>query len=118
MPERIYKDKYESKPWGYELLWAHTGRYAGKILHINRGYSLSLQYHNVKEESVRLLSGRMTMYWETDGEKNTVEMKPGDCLHIATGMVHQMIAIDDCDVLEVSTPELGDVIRVKDPYNR
>lgn len=106
------------KPWGYELIWAHTERYVGKILHINKGESLSYQYHRVKDETIRLLSGAMDMDLETNGVKAKISLKPGDCLHITPGMRHRMIAVEDCDVLEVSTPELDDVVRLEDRYGR
>ncbi len=106
------------KPWGYELLWAHTERYVGKILHIHKGESLSYQYHRVKDETVRLLAGAMEMDLEVDGQRSKVSLKSGDCLHITPGMKHRMIAVEDCDVLEVSTPELEDVVRLEDRYGR
>ncbi|HEY7162950.1 MAG TPA: cupin domain-containing protein [Candidatus Binatia bacterium] len=118
MANLIYKGKTVDKPWGYESIWAHTERYVGKVLHINRGEALSLQYHRVKDETIRLLSGRMTIDLETDGEKTSVDIRPGDCLHIIPGMRHRMIAVEDCDVLEVSTPELEDVVRLEDRYGR
>lgn len=106
------------KPWGYELLWAHTDRYVGKILHINSGESLSYQYHRVKDETIRLLAGTMDMDLEVNGQRSRVNLKPGDCLHIIPGMKHRMTAVEDCDVLEVSTPELEDVVRLEDRYGR
>jgi mannose-6-phosphate isomerase len=106
------------KPWGYEIIWAHTERYVGKILHINRGESLSYQYHRVKDETIRLLAGAMEMDLEVDGQRSKVSLKCGDCLHITPGMKHRMIAVEDCDVLEVSTPELEDVVRLEDRYGR
>ena len=106
------------KPWGYELLWAHTDRYVGKILHINSGESLSYQYHRVKDETIRLLAGTMDMDLEVTGQRSRVNLKPGDCLHIIPGMKHRMTAVEDCDVLEVSTPELEDVVRLEDRYGR
>ena len=106
------------KPWGYELIWAHTDRYVGKILHIKKGESLSYQYHRVKDETIRLLSGAMQMDLEADGVKSGVRLKPGECLHIVPGMKHRMTAVEDCDVLEVSTPELDDVVRLEDRYGR
>jgi mannose-6-phosphate isomerase len=106
------------KPWGYELIWAHTERYVGKILHINKGESLSYQYHRIKDETVRLLSGAMEMDLEIDGMRSKVLLKPGDCLHIVPGMKHRMTAVENCDVLEVSTPELDDVVRLEDRYGR
>jgi mannose-6-phosphate isomerase-like protein (cupin superfamily) len=106
------------KPWGHELLWAHTDRYVGKILHINKGESLSYQYHRVKDESIRLLRGIMEMDLEIDGERSKVSLQSGDCLHIMPGMKHRMTAVEECDVLEVSTPELDDVVRLEDRYGR
>jgi quercetin dioxygenase-like cupin family protein len=87
-------------------------------LHIKKGESLSYQYHRVKDETIRLLSGAMNMDLDTDGVKSKVSLKPGDCLHIVPGMKHRMIAIEDSDVLEVSTPELDDVVRLEDRYGR
>ncbi|HUK42579.1 MAG TPA: cupin domain-containing protein [Candidatus Acidoferrales bacterium] len=118
MAGQIYKGRVVEKPWGYELIWAHTDRYVGKVLHIVKGKSLSYQYHRVKDETVRLLSGSMNMVLEAKGEKVTVSMKPGDCLHIVPNMKHRMIAVEDCDVLEVSTPELDDVVRLEDDFGR
>jgi mannose-6-phosphate isomerase len=118
MANNIYKGEIVQKPWGYELIWAHTHKYVGKVLHINKGESLSYQYHVVKDETIRLLSGAMNMDLETDGAKSTISLNIGDCLHITPGMKHRMIAVEDCDVLEVSTPELDDVIRLEDRYGR
>jgi len=107
-----------NKPWGYEIIWAHTDRYVGKILHINRGESLSYQFHRVKDETIRLLSGVLEMDLETNGERQKIRLAPGECLHIVPGMKHRMSAVEDCDVLEVSTPELDDVVRLEDRYGR
>jgi len=107
-----------NKPWGYELIWAHTDRYVGKILHINQGESLSYQFHRVKDETIRLLSGVLEMDLETNGERQKIRLAPGESLHIVTGMKHRMSAVEDCDVLEVSTPELDDVVRLEDRYGR
>jgi len=106
------------KPWGHELLWAHTERYVGKVLHIKKGESLSYQYHRVKDETIRLLAGSMEMDVEVDGQRSKLSLTPGDCLHIVPGMKHRMTAVEDCDVLEVSTPELDDVVRLEDRYGR
>jgi mannose-6-phosphate isomerase len=114
----IEKGRVIEKPWGYELLWAHTERYVGKVLHINKGESLSYQYHVVKDETIRLLSGALEMDVEAGGERSTIRLSPGECLHIVPGMKHRMIALEDCDVLEVSTPELDDVVRLEDRYGR
>lgn len=118
MAEPLYIGKIVHKPWGHELIWAHTERYVGKILHINQGESLSYQYHRVKDETIHLLSGAMEMDLETNGVKAKISLKPGDCLHIIPGMKHRMIAVATCDVLEVSTPELDDVVRLEDRYGR
>jgi mannose-6-phosphate isomerase len=116
--DAINKGQIVQKPWGYEIIWAHTERYVGKILHINKGESLSYQYHVVKDETIRLLSGALEMDIETSGERRKVQLAPGECLHIVPRMKHRMIAIEDCDVLEVSTPELDDVVRLEDRYGR
>ena len=107
------------KPWGYELIWAHTGRYVGKILHINKGHALSLQYHLRKDETVHVLSGEMLFQTGGEGEP-LVEtlLKPGDSFHITPLLRHRMTAQSDCDILEASTPELDDVVRLEDRYGR
>ena len=107
-----------NKPWGYELIWAHTDRYVGKILHINQGESLSYQFHRVKDETIRLLTGVLELDLETHGERRKIRLAPGESLHIVPGMKHRMSALEDCDVLEVSTPELDDVVRLEDRYGR
>ena len=107
------------KPWGYELHWAKTERYVGKILHIRAGHALSLQYHNKKDETIFLQSGKMLFeFEEKKGELKKWEMKPGDAYHVVPHTVHRMTAIEDSDVLEVSTPELDDVVRLEDRYGR
>jgi mannose-6-phosphate isomerase len=117
-PVSIEKGSIVEKPWGYELIWAHTDRYVGKVLHINKGESLSYQYHVVKDETIRLLSGVLEMDVEVDGERSTIRLSPGQCLHIVPGMKHRMTAVESSDVLEVSTPELDDVVRLEDRYGR
>ena len=114
----VEKGRVVEKPWGYELIWAHTDRYVGKVLHINKGESLSYQYHVIKDETIRLLSGALMMDIEVDGERQQLQLAPGECLHIVPGMKHRMIALEACDVLEVSTPELDDVVRLEDRYGR
>ncbi|MEP7345463.1 MAG: cupin domain-containing protein [Gemmatimonadaceae bacterium] len=110
--------RHVPKPWGHETIWAHTDRYVGKILHINAGHSLSVQYHNVKDETIYLLSGTMKYWVDTDGELRDVHLKQGEAFRITPGTVHYMESVTDCDVLETSTPELDDVIRIKDKYGR
>jgi len=90
----------------------------GKILHINAGHALSLQYHNVKEETIYLYSGRMLFEMEIAGRLEGREMRPGDCVHVTPTTVHRMTAIEDCEIFEVSTPELDDVVRLEDRYGR
>ena len=107
------------KPWGYELHWAKTDRYVGKVLHVKAGHALSLQYHNRKDETIYLYSGRMVFeIGELGGPLAKREMKPGDTVHVAPKTVHRMTAIEDCDILEVSTPDLDDVVRLEDRYGR
>ena len=111
--------KRVDKPWGYELIWAHTDKYVGKILHINKGESLSYQYHRIKDETIQLLRGAMELEVEEgEGGRRSLSLKPGDCFHITPGMKHRMRAVEECDVLEVSTPELDDVVRLEDRYGR
>jgi mannose-6-phosphate isomerase-like protein (cupin superfamily) len=110
--------KTVSKPWGHETIWAHTDAYVGKILHIKAGQALSVQYHNVKDETVYLLSGNLIYrVWDGDTPQN-VDLEIGMAYRITPGTVHQMEAVTDCDVLEVSTPHLDDVVRLKDRYGR
>ena len=118
MAEQTYRGQIVEKPWGHELIWAHTARYVGKILHINEGESLSYQYHRVKDETIRLLSGSLELEVELEGKRTKLGLQPGDCVHIIPGMKHRMLALKECDVLEVSTPELDDVVRLEDRYGR
>jgi len=107
------------KPWGHELIWAKTDRYVGKILHIKAGEALSLQYHRIKDETIMVLSGRMQLVYFADGEQpKSRELAPREPFHVTPGLRHRMIAIEDTDVLEVSTTELDDVVRLEDRYGR
>ncbi len=106
------------KPWGHELIWAETPRYVGKLLHIQAGHRLSRQYHRVKEETLLIQSGEMEL---EIGPQDAVEkrrMIKGDVFHVVPGTIHRMIAVTDVDVIEVSTPELDDVVRLEDVYGR
>jgi mannose-6-phosphate isomerase len=108
-----------TKPWGYELLWAWGDRYAAKILHIEAGHRLSLQLHRVKEETMLLVRGRLTLELEgADGRMERHEGCPGQVFHILPGRKHRLTAIETCDVLEVSTPELEDLVRLQDDFGR
>lgn len=107
------------KPWGYEIIWAHTDRYVGKILHVNAGHALSLQYHEKKDETIHLLTGAMIFFVGRSADAlEEVHMKAGDSYHVTTGTIHRMQAITDVDILEASTPELDDVVRIEDRYGR
>lgn len=107
------------KPWGHELIFARTGRYAGKLLFIRGGHRLSLQYHREKEETIYLYRGRLSLLFEEEGgELAEIEMGPGESHHIPPGRRHRMVALEDCEVFEVSTPQLDDVVRLEDQYGR
>jgi mannose-6-phosphate isomerase len=107
------------KPWGNELIWAETERYVGKILHVKKGHALSLQYHVKKDETVMVLSGKLAFehYFENE-EPRTVELGPRQPFHVRPGMRHRMVALEDTDIVEVSTTELDDVVRLEDRYGR
>ncbi|MGH7610142.1 MAG: cupin domain-containing protein [Candidatus Dormibacteria bacterium] len=107
------------KPWGHELWFAVGERYAGKVIHINAGHELSLQYHERKDETVYVLSGVMELELDDDrGQLQTHRLQPGQCQRIETGRRHRMRALEDVDLCEVSTPELDDVVRLEDRYGR
>jgi mannose-6-phosphate isomerase-like protein (cupin superfamily) len=106
------------KPWGHETIWAHTDRYVGKILHIKAGHALSVQYHNRKDETVHLLSGELIYRVKLGDELEDMHLTRGQSFRITPGTVHQMEAVTDCDILETSTPELDDVVRLQDRYGR
>ena len=107
------------KPWGYEIWWARAASYVGKVLHIRKGESLSLQYHREKEETVMVWSGRMRFEHFREGEPpQATELGPGQSFHVSPGMRHRMIALADTYVFEVSTPQLDDVVRLEDRYGR
>src|SRR3984893_4714991 len=107
------EDTRVDKPWGYEIRWAVTDRYLGKVLHVNKGEALSLQYHERKDEYQYVFSGSVDI--ETggpDGILTTHRMVAGDTLHIKPGTRHRITAVEDTDIFEVSTPEGGDVVRL------
>jgi mannose-6-phosphate isomerase-like protein (cupin superfamily) len=107
------------KPWGHELIWARTDRYVGKILHVRAGEALSLQYHQVKDETLYVLAGTVILeVGEDERALERLELAPGDAIHLWPGRRHRLTARTDCDVLEVSTPELDDVVRLADRYGR
>jgi mannose-6-phosphate isomerase len=106
------------KPWGHETIWAQSDRYVGKVLHINAGQELSVQFHNKKDETVHLLSGEIIYRVKNGDRLEDVQLKIGESFRITPGTVHQMVAVTDCDVLEVSTPEVDDIVRLSDKYGR
>ena len=107
------------KPWGYELRWAITDRYLGKVLHINRGEALSLQYHERKDEYQYVVAGSVDIeLGGPDGALTKHRMTAGDTLHIKPGTRHRITAVEDTDIFEVSTPEGEDVVRIADRYGR
>ena len=106
------------KPWGHELIFAKTARYVGKILHIKQGETLSLQYHNVKEETLFVVRGELKLTVESDGDRRVLPLREGESFHIPPRLIHRMEAVVDTDVAEVSTPELDDVVRLEDRYGR
>lgn len=107
------------KPWGHEEIWALTDRYCGKILVIETGKRLSLQLHEQKDEWVRVLSGRLRLLLEDeDGVDRIMELGPGQGAHVPVGRRHRYEAIERAEVIEVSTPELDDVVRLQDDFGR
>ncbi len=107
-----------AKPWGYELIFAETERYAGKILHLEGGHSLSLQYHERKDETLYVLRGEILLLVEVDGEMKETRLREGDSYRIRPGVRHRLRAERPGDLVEVSTPELNDVVRLEDAYGR
>lgn len=107
------------KPWGYELIFAHTDRYVGKLLHIEPGQALSLQYHHRKDETFFVAKGEIELQVEEDGELIKQPLRQGESYHVTPGTRHRMVASDrGCELFEVSTPELDDVVRLEDRYGR
>jgi mannose-6-phosphate isomerase len=113
-PERI------EKPWGWELLWAHAGSYVGKLLFVRAGHSLSLQFHNVKDESWYVYEGRAELEMAAPGDPMPASevVGPGAAFRIRPGTVHRVAALEDTLILEVSTPHLDDIVRLEDRYGR
>jgi mannose-6-phosphate isomerase-like protein (cupin superfamily) len=106
------------KPWGHELVWARTDRYVGKILHIEPGHVLSLQYHNKKDESIYVLTGEIILRIQQGDTLIERPMAQGTAFHIEPKLIHQFEAVVPTDLLEASTPEIDDVVRLKDRYGR
>lgn len=110
------------KPWGLELIWALTDKYVGKILHINEGHKLSLQYHRIKEETIYVLEGTLELILEEGSrrENESLILQVGDTYHIKPLTIHRFAATQGTDVklMEVSTTELNDIVRIEDDYSR
>jgi len=107
------------KPWGHEVIWAETDRYVGKILHVKAGHALSLQYHERKDETIHLLTGAMRFWIGPSVEAlEEVPVATGESVRIRPGTVHRMEALTDVDILEASTADLDDVVRLEDRYGR
>ena len=112
-------ERYVEKPWGHELIWAVTDRYVGKVLVIEAGRRLSLQRHEIKDESIYVTSGRLRLYLENNaGVVRVEELGPGEHRHVPTGRIHRYEAIERTELMEVSTPELDDVVRLEDDFGR
>ncbi len=115
----IQRARFVDKPWGREEIFAETDSYVGKILFIKQGEALSLQYHEHKEETLRVLDGRLELVIGTSiDDLSAVTLDEGTVFHIAPGTLHRMVAISDCRLLEVSTNQLDDVVRLEDRYGR
>lgn len=116
-----FEPRRVEKPWGYELIWAETELYVGKVLFVRAGQALSLQYHEQKDESWLVQSGRARLELGTVGDPGSdhvVEIVGGDAFRYRPGTVHRVAAIEDTTILEVSTPHLTDVVRLEDRYGR
>ncbi|HEX2754638.1 MAG TPA: cupin domain-containing protein [Candidatus Limnocylindrales bacterium] len=114
-----FEPRRVDKPWGSELIWALTDRYCGKVITIETGKRLSLQYHEQKVESILVLSGRLLLHLEDDaGVMTKRELRAGDTSHVPVGRRHRFEALERVELVEVSTPELGDVVRVEDDFGR
>ncbi len=113
--------RFVEKPWGGEEIFAVTDRYVGKILTVRAGQALSLQYHVVKDETMRVLEGEGELHVGREpgsGELAVEPMREGTVHHIRPGVIHRLVALTDLRLVEVSTPELGDVVRLSDRYGR
>ena len=116
---RAAGDDRVDKPWGYELRWAVTDRYLGKLIHVGRGHALSLQYHVQKDESIFVASGLLDLVLESpDGQLETHRLEPGMSARVRPGRRHRFVAVEDTDLFEASSPEVDDIVRIEDRYGR
>jgi mannose-6-phosphate isomerase-like protein (cupin superfamily) len=117
--DSLARPRIVTKPWGQELIFAHTAEYAGKILYVTAGHRLSLQYHERKHETVYVRRGLINATIATSGGRmRQVKLYPGDMLDVPAGRVHRFEALEDSEIFEVSTPELDDIVRLSDDYGR
>jgi mannose-6-phosphate isomerase len=116
----VFEPTRVDKPWGYELIWALTDRYCGKLIHVRAGEQLSLQFHRVKDEAWLVYEGKAEVELAPAGDALPASevVGPGAAFHFAPGTVHRVRALEDTTILEVSTPELDDVVRLEDRYGR
>ena len=113
------KSRFVEKPWGREEVFAQNESYVGKILFVRKGEALSLQFHERKTETLRILDGQLELATGDDPQHlDVLCLDPGDVFHIGPGLVHRMVGLTNCSILEVSTPELDDVVRLDDRYGR
>ena len=115
-----FEPRRVEKPWGWELIWAHAEAYVGKILFVRVGHSLSLQFHREKDEAWYVQSGRAKLELGDSGDAvlNTEVIAAGACFRFRPGTVHRVTALEDTTIIEVSTPQLDDVVRLEDAYGR
>jgi len=115
-----FEPRKVEKPWGYELIWAEADQYVGKVLFVNAGESLSLQFHRAKDESWLVQDGRAKLELGSAGDAmlNEEVVGPGACFRFRAGTVHRVTALEDTTILEVSTSQLEDVVRLEDRYGR
>lgn len=119
LEEYVTATEHVEKPWGYELIWAETDAYVGKLLHVEVGESLSLQYHEKKRETLHVLEGEIELQIGEDEEDlQEATVGPGTSIDVQPGTIHRITAVEEADVLEASTTELDDVVRIEDEYGR
>ena len=119
LDEFAFEPRRVEKPWGYEVIWAHSESYVGKELFVREGQALSLQYHELKDETIYVQRGRIEFQiGPRDGELASEVVGPGRSFRLPPGTVHRMLALEDSLLLEVSTPDLDDVVRLEDRYGR
>lgn len=107
------------KPWGYEVIWAHADRYVGKLIAIRAGQRLSLQYHEKKDEAIYIVEGHLRLHLaDAEGRIEIHELGPGESRRICVGRTHRFEAVSDVQLIEVSTPEIDDVVRIDDDFGR